>query len=325
MKNMFRFLILMLSVVMFSTGFAQSNKRIDSLLLMLQEVNSDTSKILTYHDLHKEYVRLDSVQAIRYLDLAFKLSEKTKSKMHLCQTYLLLCNFRWKKGNLNTAKKALAAAENLLKHIKNDKLEATYFIEHGLVAYYDGSYAIAVENFLLGVEKYKVLKDNTGESKCYSNIGICYMELENMDKALEYYLKAEKVLVAPEDNKTLSGIWGNIGIIYKNKEAYGKALEYYKKSLQVNQKLGMKWDEAINLQNIGALYEKSGEFSKSLNYFKDAKKLCEQINDKIGILYADHGTASTLIQLGKFSEGITLLNTSLLFAEELEVNHELRD
>ncbi|MGI9552709.1 MAG: tetratricopeptide repeat protein [Aurantibacter sp.] len=321
----FRFFIFLFGVLIFNGGFGQSSQKADSLLNVLPTVRSDTAKITTYLAIYKESVELDTANAIKYLNLAIDLSEEIDDDVQICRSYLALGNFHWKKGNLEDAKTALTHAGKLLANFKNDALEATFFMEKGLINYYGGIYDIAIESFLNASEKYEELGDNTGEVKSYSNIGICFMELEELDKALEYYLKAAEKLEDQSDEYTLSAIWGNIGIIFRRKEDYKKALEYYLKSLEMNRRVGSKLDEAINLHNIGSLYIHLKEYRRAAGHLEEARKISSEINDKIGILYADHALARVFIRSGKYKEGIPLLHSSLTFAEELNSRQELRD
>jgi len=94
-------------------------------------------------------------------------------------------------------------------------------------------------------------------------------------KYLEPYLEIKKN--APIN---LSGIYNNLGITLKELEEYDKAIEYYELAYAILKKYDKsdKIREINNRNNIAMVYEKKNEYSKSLKLFSDLLLEKELIN-----------------------------------------------
>ena len=309
-------------VILFFTQLhlqAQPELRIDSLLKALGQIEHDTAKIDLYLDLHKAYISPDTSKSLEYLSQAIDLSQLITDNGRLAKSYLNLSNYRWKKGQLDKANLALKNVEDLLPVLNNARIEATYHMEKGLVRYLEGSYEPAVDNFINAMTHYKDLGDTVGYAKCYSNIGMTYWQLEALDEALENYLLAVKLMGNDAQ------LMGNIGLVYRAKKEYDKALDYYQQSLEITRRDGQHKSTAINLLNIGALYFKLEEYGKALDYYAESHAMSKDIDDQIGVLYADHGIATASARMGDYRQSIAKLQEALDLAVELNVKEEIKN
>jgi len=313
-----------LSIVII-THSAQSQSEIDSLLTVLERSSSDTSTIDLYLSLHRAYIPNDTNQAMSYIHKAISLSEKIGDKRRLCQCYLKLSNYYWKKGRLASARKELANVEQQLSFLNDPQTKATFFIEQGIVLYYEGTYNEAVKSFFNAIPLYEAISDTLGVAKCYSNIGISYWELGKLDEALEYYLKSLTIIENTSDSMAFARSLGNIGLIYRAKGKYDLALEYYQRSLAINKRNNYKRDAAIDLQNISVTYQKKGNYNLALEYLTKSQELSASIDDKRGILYSKHGMATILAKMGKYKEAIPMMDEALEMAKELNMKEEIKN
>lgn len=310
-------------LLLFCSFALHAQSKVDSLLTLLHVSSPDTVKIDALLSLHQALIAEEPSRSEAYLQEAIQLSEKIADKKRICRSYLMLCRFSWKKGQLENAKQALTETEKQSQFFKDDKIEATFFMESGIVSFLEGRYELAADSYLKAMPIYEILNDIEGVANCYNNIGNAYWELEKLDYALENYLKAVELLENQEE-KT-GNMLGNIGLIYRAKNDYEKALAYYQRSLQVNEKYGHKMDAAIDLQNIGVLYKRMGELDTSLKYLKESNDLSREIDDQIGILYTDHGIATIYGELGQYTKAVAGLEEALQLAKQLEVKEEIKN
>nr|WP_299070968.1 tetratricopeptide repeat protein [uncultured Allomuricauda sp.] len=306
---------------------AQNEIKIDSLKRTLALDKSDSNKIDLSIKLYQEIVARDTSEALGFLNKSISLSNQIDDVNRLSQAYLVKCNHYWKRGNLNHSNKALTEVEKRLPGITNKEIIAKFYMEKGIVEHRGGQYSNAIEKFLEARNLYEVLKDTIAISKCQTNIGGSYWELNQPDEALRNYLTAKEILESTNEPPeiSISSILGNIGLIYRQKNQFKKALVYYQKSLELNRKNNMKMGEAINLQNIGSLYVKSKDYNKALPYFQEAKNVATSIDDKVGILYADHSIGMHYIKTGNYNKGISVLKQNLVLAEKLNNTEEIKN
>jgi tetratricopeptide (TPR) repeat protein len=118
---------------------------------------------------------------------------------------------------------------------------------------------------------FKVLDKKPQYAAALYIIGKCYEDEGDLSKALEYYLKAEKI------NTTLPGLHFSIGVIYGNmkEQSSSKALKEYELEIQYNPQ---NWMPYINR---AMLYGHAGDYE---NAFNDCAKAVELGQDNIRAL-----------------------------------------
>lgn len=92
------------------------------------------------------------------------------------------------------------------------------------------SYALALKRegrYDEAVEVYQKLLQRRADPKIYVNLGNCYVGLENMDEAINHYLKATEI-------KPLSSAYYNLSQISRELLDYTKGNEYFKRALEIN-------------------------------------------------------------------------------------------
>ncbi len=305
----------------------QNQQKIDSLKLLVQTAENDSSKIVHSIGLYRVLVKSDTTEALKFLDQSIDLSRTIKNNDLLCQSFLTKCNHYWKRGNLELARAFLLKVEKRLPEVTNKEIVAKYYMEKAIISHRAGQYANAITKFLEARSLYESLQDTLAVSKCHTNIGGSYWEMNQPEEALENYLKAMNILESMQETNevSVSSILGNIGLIYRQRNQFSEALVYYQKSLELNIKNNMKMSEAINLQNIGSLYSKTKHFEKALPYFQEAKRVALEIDDKIGVLYANHSIGNHYNNIGDYAKGIPILKDNLLLAKKLNSNEEIKN
>jgi tetratricopeptide (TPR) repeat protein len=304
--------------------FDAMSQKTDSLLNRLQANPPDTIKVDLLLALHQTMVAKDTAQATSYLQKAIVLSSQLSDKKRMANSYLAMCKYVRKRGQLQQAKQAIAQVDKLLPYLHEMVYQANYFFENGLIHFYEGTYHVAVNNYLQALANYEKIGDIENIAECYNRIGSAYWELEELDNALAYYQKAVK-LFEEKDEKKIARFLGNIGLIYRAKKDYDKALAYYQRSLEINQQYDYKLDAAIDLQNIGILYQKMGDILTALKYLKASNKISVAIDDQIGVLYSNHGIAAMYAELGNFPQAIKGLEQALQTAKQLGLKEEIKN
>ena len=72
-----------------------------------------------------------------------------------------------------------------------------------------------------------------------------------------------------------------IGVIYGQLNNYEKALEYFLKSLEINEEIGNKKGISYSLGNIGILYRRLKKYDKAIEYLLESLKIEEEIGNKV--------------------------------------------
>lgn len=127
-------------------------------------------------------------------------------------------------------------------------------------------------------------QNDPGSSKlatAYNNLGSAYGALGDHEKALEYQLKALKIVeqVLPPTHPSLASSYNNVGTTYLHLGDHEKALEYQLKDLAIcEQVLPTTHPElATSYNNVGSTYLRLGDHEKALEYLRKALEIREQV------------------------------------------------
>ncbi|MDO5656578.1 MAG: ATP-binding protein [Flavobacteriaceae bacterium] len=260
-------------------------------------------------------------------------------------------------GKTDEAKKKLAALRKTLLHKKNLPLTiiAIHSIE-GFMKISEGKHSEAVKNYetILNTieknrkEKIHFLEDyvfygntlialgqyekaleilfeiiSTGKNNytgtVYNNIGICYLHLNQMDKAKEYYSlavenaahkdkanftsnlailhirnleidKAEKTVRSLDftqlNDADSAAVFSVLADIEKHKQNKNNSLEYFQIVMDIDSRMKNYQQLANDYLAVGILHKETGDFVAAEDYFNRAYTLLKEIDDKyaLGIL-----------------------------------------
>jgi serine phosphatase RsbU (regulator of sigma subunit) len=149
------------------------------------------------------------------------------------------------------------------------------------------------------------------------NLGLAYSKEGDLEKTMDYYLRALKISEQIADKKGIARHLGNIGIVYKNQGDYPKALNYYFKALKMAEELEDKNSVVRHLGNIGNVYSSQGDYQKALDNLFKALDVAKALGNKkyianqlgcIGIIYKKRGN---------YSDALDCYFKALKVAEEL--------
>jgi hypothetical protein len=102
------------------------------------------------------------------------------------------------------------------------------------------------------------------------NLGVCYMETQQGNKAMVSFKEADEMSVGPHSKAN-----NNMGVLYFNKKDYKKAIYHFERALEGSPNL----EDAIG--NLGAAYHSMAQPEKAIIYYERALKLNP---NKLGLL-----------------------------------------
>lgn len=115
----------------------------------------------------------------------------------------------------------------------------------------------AIENYLNALKFYEKLDNNTGTSGCYYNIGMVYMEQNELNDALYYFRKG--LATGSRSKNNYEGRWRgelNIGIVYEKQKKDTLALKSYLASLKISENLKKSFFTPTSQYHIASIYFK---------------------------------------------------------------------
>jgi tetratricopeptide (TPR) repeat protein len=153
-----------------------------------------------------------------------------------------------------------------------------------LVYFYQGDFEKALVKFnqVIGLLDKKIIKDahkvHQIRGKLLNNIGIIYDNKNQLDLALEYYMKASTHSKKANDNENLSSVYSNMGLVYLKGKRYDLAEAIFIEALNIRKKENNIYGLCKSNYHLGKLYKEKGELNKAQEYLLNSLKYCKEAN-----------------------------------------------
>lgn len=174
------------------------------------------------------------------------------------------------------------------------KGEATAWRRIGASNYVMGKSSELVRSQLEALKIYEETGNTTGMAYCHNNLGLGYLQIKELDKALGHFRNGLNII--GDINVSFSAIcYNNIALVYYDMGQIDSALSYNNKALAIRLELNERRRLQATYTNLGTIY------SEQFKDYKEALKFYDQaivINKDIGN-YTD--LASLYINMGNVS------------------------
>lgn len=130
------------------------------------------------------------------------------------------------------------------------------------------------------VQKSALPKEDYKISAIYSNLGICYLHLDQFSEAEEYFFKSLKLKEKEEDLLSLIGLYMNIANLYYVQYQDKKAIPYFEKAYVLSKKTKDFDQKEYTAFNMAMVEENRGNFKKALEYRKESEQWKDSLNNQ---------------------------------------------
>jgi transcriptional regulator with PAS, ATPase and Fis domain len=215
-------------------------------------------------------------------------------------------NQAWTDGDMTGFKQM---SDELLEVSEQDDLQETQASAHNFQGLYHNrfsNYDKALEHFFAAMKLYLNSTDAKTKSTLYTNIGMTYGSMRNLEKSLEYYLKAYEL------NPESCELNLNLGFAHKEMQQYDKALGYYDTAYQLAHKSDDKKLLSWTLMHAATAHTLQGNIIESDRKLSKALKIAVEIGDEYqigGIMYQQ---AINLKKSECYDKAIARLNEMLV-------------
>lgn len=265
---------------------------------------NDLAKCKIYNALCWQNFNSDPPKAMEYAQLQQPLAEKSGNQDAIITSY---DNLAWLYQSFSDYEKAITYMLNALKikeaindisgistslsglasiyyKINNFKLALNYFNQ-----------ALAIENKINNVE----IEGKKRKAAMIGNIGLCYVELGEIDKGIETYLETIDFYIKNKMENEASTTYLNTGAVYlKHKKNYDKALQYFKLAAKST-------NEDVSLlssihRNLSEVYNYKNDFVKAFYHGKKSVEYAELTDSKKTILDANENLSKVYYDQKKY-------------------------
>lgn len=177
-------------------------------------------------------------------------------------------------------KKLYAEAKKEFQLIKSN---AKLFSE--IINLSKGEIAIEEANFKSGLHYFLKLDENkflkyVNPSFIYGNIGVCYIHLNDYDKANVFLFKSLNEFQKQKDTISIVRTYTNIANMFYDQYKDKLAIPYFQKAYTLASKTNDYLQKSVTAENMAIVEENVKNFQKANEYLKESKKWRDLLNDQ---------------------------------------------
>ncbi|TXE16165.1 sensor histidine kinase [Psychroserpens burtonensis] len=303
--------------------FSQTNE-IDSLTVELAYQKQDSLKVETSLRLVKAlYNKKSYKKALTYIDNTERLSKSLNHTKGIADANYYKALIYAHNDDYYNAIDGFNRSRRYYSQLGDTLGIAKVNNSIGLIEIKRGNYGIGLQNSLSAIQTFETrnLKDEL--SSAYNNLADAYYNTNQIDKSLEFNIKALKVREQLKDSTGIKTSIRNIATLYSERKEHRKAIEYYEKVLTL---LNPKKDQTLRgeiLPRIGAEYLRFKDYDKAAKYLVEGLKFNRKINSNDGVLRALNAVGDLNIQQGNLKTAAVQVNEAYSIAVKIDNKPEL--
>jgi signal transduction histidine kinase len=198
-------------------------------------LQNDSLKNELLLEISYQYLKLGDSSA--FLDankLARDFSFQIKDSLGLAASQWDLAHFYHSNNKEDSAYFYYNNAQKVYQDLGNESNSARLLLNMAIIQKNIKDYTGSEVSTTNAITLLKPLKEYGQLYAAYNNLGIIFGELEQYDKALDYFNTAISYLNKSTQEKQFPSVWNNMGVVYNDSERYKQALTYFEKALYFN-------------------------------------------------------------------------------------------
>jgi len=173
----------------------------------------------------------------------------------------------------------------------------------------------AIDKYKEALELWQLNKVTGAESQValiLNAIGENYRELDDTNKALDYYKQALPIFKTAGDHAGEAATLNNLGDAYLGLGQMQEALDYSNQALSAMRKMGDRRGEAIALNTVGSVNSTLDDTRKALDYYNQSLSLLKDLDERQLEAVALGNIGEMYINLGEYQKALEYCNKALL-------------
>jgi len=307
-----------LGFILWSPLSAQVNPQklvIDSLLRVANS-SSGIEKVTAYDKISRKYWNINPDSSVHYATLALTEAQKDKSDICFGEAYNSLGNAYSTKGDNETALKYYYKSKEYREQA-NDLVKVAFSLNNISLALKDlKRFSESISALKQAAELCNTAGDHQNEANMYQQIANQYSVFHDLNRALEYAIKAVNIYLNNNITDGLANSYNFIGSLHKDLKNIDLAEDYYMKALDIWTKAKSDYGLSSAYNNLGIVYDMKGDNQKALEYYSKSLELSKKLEDSKGISIAYNNLGYIYIKINQLDNGIASYQKSLEISRE---------
>jgi two-component system, NarL family, sensor kinase len=190
------------------------------------------------------------------------------------------------------------------QQIKNNRVIFSSYTDLGICYINLNKMDSAIMAFEKGIPFARLLKDTAREARTIANIANAYLHKKDRVTAIEYYLKAARLWETCNNKNYLAILYSNTSALLDEQKEHTKAVEYGEKAVALAQKLGDEYSEVVALVNLSTTYSYLGQHEKEYELLEKALPLAKKNTDLDHISTVYHNMGDYFFKKKNFSSAL---------------------
>ncbi|MBT8261573.1 MAG: sensor histidine kinase [Bacteroidia bacterium] len=286
-----------LAILTFTQFYGQN---IDSLKQIIQSSNDIEAKSSAYKAITNYYRRGDSVIFKRYLTEGIIYAHEINDTETELQLGFLNCKRLYSLGAYKKMITGIDSLIPMSKQLGLNELQGDLLNYKGNAYSNLSDYTNAAVTFIEYLAVAQALPDNTRPvAMANNNIGMAFLNMERFDQAI-LYLNRSLENQSEFDSDFKAHTYWNLGICYMEKEMYEEALDILKLGVAEAERKGDRYAAAGNQLCVGSVYLRQDSFEKGITAYREAYEMSTKSNlEPFKVIEALNGLIHAYNQLSR--------------------------
>lgn len=306
---------------------AQSDEKLDSLLLCLPNAKADSNAVLLYFKIGELYEKSDLTKAKEYYNKARMLCDKigySRGYFTFAVNYSYVLDIEGQHDSaIIVNQKALKLAETE----KNRKQIAVALGGLGKSYTYKSQYETALDYYQKALPYVEEANDKALQAKFNDILQCLYYYLKQHDRAIAYGEKAVAILKDKPNSQEYGNALMNLSVSYLHRKPPlpEKALEGQLEVLRIAKLNGNLKMQASSLNNIADCYLSLKKPEDARNYHEKGLELGKRMNSVRTIYISSMGLGYYEMQKNNFDRAETYFSEALAIAQKHKMLKQEKD
>ena len=272
-------LLLVFWLLVFSCGYAQVPKTMDSLKVFLKSKPHDTTYVLALN----EYAFL-KVQEGDFNDVKKTIAQmkQISEKFNFGNGFYKVENMRgiveYSNQEFEKAMEYFLKCEKIIKQYKLPKrIYQNWLNNVGIIYGHMGNDDKATQYAMKLMDYQEKNKLEPLKTYPYQQLGDNLKKLKKYDEALRYYIKSLEISTRYKNYLEMAVSENSIGNLYDDMQRVPDAIKHYQTGLEYAEKANYKLHQTDFLTNLGRMHRQLKQYSKAEGYLLKAEKICLEL------------------------------------------------